>query len=134
MIFKTEPKTMPEILNQTCGDPKVPLLSIELGVSDIVYDLPAGSGELASQGKKIQFDHLYDLEISKPREANINHNGASVSINQAIKINKCGLLYADAPLKCGINHGALVKYTHKVNKTLTWKTLYSGFKTVCKIS
>ena len=110
------------------------MLSIELGVSSIVYDLPAGPGELASQGKKIKLNHLYDFEISKTRERYIAYNGASVFINQAIKINACGQLYADAPLKCGINHGALVKYTHKVNKTLTWKTLYSGFKTVCKIA
>lgn len=116
-----------------CGNPKIPLLSIELGVSDIAYDLPAGPGEHASQGKKIRLDSLYDFEISKPGDANIVQNGKLVFINQAIKINECGLLYADAPLRCGINHGALVKYTHKVNKTLTWKTLYTGLKTVCKI-
>ena len=50
-----------------CGDPKVPLLSIELGVSDFVYDLPGGLGELASQGKKFKLDHLYDSEISPTR-------------------------------------------------------------------
>jgi hypothetical protein len=116
-----------------CGNPKVPLLSIELGVSEIAYDLPAVPGELASRGKKIRLDSLYDFEISKTVDAKIVHNGKPVFINQAIKINECGIMYADAPLRCGIIHGAMVKYTHKVNKTLTWKIMYTGFKTVCKI-